>query len=93
MTFKEEKGTYLILLVSTRKDLLTKLEGRKKCELQTTKLTATGYIVEMAKHGLCAFVHVCVERRQSMHIWYYTWFQAPTEESRERNGRQKDGVW
>ena len=60
-----------MLLISTaRRDLLIELGGRKKCELPTTKFTATDYIVEMTKHQMWAFVHVCVERRQSMHIWY-----------------------
>lgn len=69
-----------------------KLVGGKKHEFQTTEFTATGYIIEMAKHPMCAGVHVymcaCmrvfVERRQCMHLWYYAWFQTPTEDTRER---------
>lgn len=90
---KEQRKTELMLLITTaRKDLLMKLVGGKKRELQTTKFTATQYIIEMAKHLICAYVHVymcaCihvfVERRQCMHLWYYAWFQTPIDDSRER---------
>jgi hypothetical protein len=46
----------------------------------------------MEKRRKWAFVYVCVERRQSMHTWYCAWFQAPAVDSRERNGKEKNGV-